>query len=374
MSVGAVNKQTGDRIPTAGMPAIDSVLSGSSTNPVQNAIITAALADKQDKTDNNLTTTDKTTTGAINEVKSELTNKLDSSVYAQFGCKNLNAYPYFNTTKTSHDITFTDNGDGTVTATGQNDGTTCYFECHTFSESEQGTIKLPNGKYILNGCPTGGSSTTYFVTAQCVKNGSTTTLGTDFGSGVVLELNGDDYSPDTVDIQIRLVVYKNYNISDSLVFRPMIRPAGVADGTWEPYVKSNKQLTDGLALKQNATDNNLQTTDKTVVGAVNELKSGLTDVVSLFNSIFKPTSRLTAENDLDSVVNTGAYYFRDSDTPANAPASNCYIAVIRQYDNAPRIAQFAYSFSVNIVYVRRTLDWGSTWGDWYSLDMTQVTQ
>jgi len=32
-----------------------------------------------------------------------------------------------------------------------------------------------------------------------------------------------------------------------------------------------------LALKQNATDNSLQTTDKTVVGAVNELKSGLTN-------------------------------------------------------------------------------------------------
>lgn len=43
MSVGAVNKSTGDRIPTAGMPAIDAALSGSSTNPVQNRVVKAAF-------------------------------------------------------------------------------------------------------------------------------------------------------------------------------------------------------------------------------------------------------------------------------------------------------------------------------------------
>lgn len=48
MSVGAVNKQTGERIPTAGMPAVDSVLSGISTNPVQNRVVKAALDGKAD--------------------------------------------------------------------------------------------------------------------------------------------------------------------------------------------------------------------------------------------------------------------------------------------------------------------------------------
>jgi len=74
MSVGIVDKQTGDRIPTAGMQAIDDALSAISDNPVQNAIITAALANKQDKTDNSLQTTDKTVVGAVNELKSGLTN------------------------------------------------------------------------------------------------------------------------------------------------------------------------------------------------------------------------------------------------------------------------------------------------------------
>lgn len=105
MSVGVVDKTTGDPIPTAGMPAVDSVLSGTSTNPVQNRVVKAALDDitdgqsidsfadvetalalKQDKTDNSLDTEAKTIVGAINEhegdidsLKNGLTN-LDNEV------------------------------------------------------------------------------------------------------------------------------------------------------------------------------------------------------------------------------------------------------------------------------------------------------
>ena len=48
MSVGAVNKQTGECIPTAGRLAVDSVLSGTSTNPVQNKVVKEALDGKAD--------------------------------------------------------------------------------------------------------------------------------------------------------------------------------------------------------------------------------------------------------------------------------------------------------------------------------------
>lgn len=84
MSVGAVNKTTGDRIPTAGMPAIDDALDLTSVNPVQNAIITAALANKQDKTDNSLQTTDKTVVGAVNELKSGLTKLSELRIYKKW--------------------------------------------------------------------------------------------------------------------------------------------------------------------------------------------------------------------------------------------------------------------------------------------------
>jgi len=51
------------------------------------------------------------------------------------------------------------------------------------------------------------------------------------------------------------------------------------------YTDADKAIVGGvtaaLANKQDKTDNSLQTTNKTVVGAVNELKSGLTNVTTL---------------------------------------------------------------------------------------------
>ena len=70
MSVGAVNKQTGDRIPTAGMPAIDSVLSGTSMNPVQNRVVKAALDD----------ITDGQNIDSFAEVETALAGKVDVSL------------------------------------------------------------------------------------------------------------------------------------------------------------------------------------------------------------------------------------------------------------------------------------------------------
>lgn len=83
MSVGAVNKQTGDRIQTAGMPAVDSVLSGVSTNPVQNRVVKAAFDGKQDT----LTFDDTPTDNSNNPVKSNgiydaLATKADTDMVA----------------------------------------------------------------------------------------------------------------------------------------------------------------------------------------------------------------------------------------------------------------------------------------------------
>lgn len=57
-----------------GTLTFDDVPTDGSNNPVKSNGVYDALATKQDATDNNLTTTDKTTTGAINELKSGLMN------------------------------------------------------------------------------------------------------------------------------------------------------------------------------------------------------------------------------------------------------------------------------------------------------------
>lgn len=49
---------------------VDSSMSSSSTNPVQNKVIYSALNGKQDKTDNSFATTAKTVAGAVNELNS----------------------------------------------------------------------------------------------------------------------------------------------------------------------------------------------------------------------------------------------------------------------------------------------------------------
>lgn len=50
--------------------------------------------------------------------------------------------------------------------------------------------------------------------------------------------------------------------------------------------------------KQNATDNNLQTTDKTIVGGINELRSGLTNETLLLNQTLTSTGTIYNLNGL----------------------------------------------------------------------------
>lgn len=56
----------------------------------------------------------------------------------------LLSYPYSEKTKTTNGITFTDNGDGTITANGTATAT-AYFELQT--------VELKAGQYYLKGCP-----------------------------------------------------------------------------------------------------------------------------------------------------------------------------------------------------------------------------
>jgi len=80
MSVGIVDKSTGDRIQTAGDP-LDKVgnLANLTTTAKTDAVaaineVNGAVGTKQNATDNNLDTTSKTVVGAINEVNSNLTS------------------------------------------------------------------------------------------------------------------------------------------------------------------------------------------------------------------------------------------------------------------------------------------------------------
>lgn len=248
MSVGAVDKQTGYRIPTAGMPAVDAVLSGTSTNPVQNKVVKEALDNKQDT----LTFDSVPTDGSNNPVKSNGIYDSEKDIYAamgEMGAKNLISYPWYDTTKSVNGVTFTANTDGTISVVTDANGATAntVFNLHTRGSGESNDLVVKNGNYILTGCPSGGINEKYRLTINVSKNGSAVDIAKDFGNGVSVTLDGDDYSQTHTNIGVFIFVTAGTTITTPITFKPMLRLASDTDGTYQPYAKTNKQLTDDVA-------------------------------------------------------------------------------------------------------------------------------
>ena len=82
-------------------------------------------------------------------------------------------------------------------------------------------------KYILNGCPTNGSISTYYLQYSNYKDKTYN----DVGDGIEFEAFDLETYPNT---RVRLCV-KNGTTFSNLVFKPMIRLAEITDDTYEPY-------------------------------------------------------------------------------------------------------------------------------------------
>lgn len=121
---------------------------------------------------------------------------------------------------TSNGITFTVNDDKTILVNGNNDGT-------ANSSFIINNYFLKAGTYILNGCPSGGSSTTYRLAIQ--KTSGWSILGLDTGSG------SKQFTIDeATNVQVAIFIQKGQTISN-LLFKPMIRLSSIIDDTYEPY-------------------------------------------------------------------------------------------------------------------------------------------
>ena len=117
--------------------------------------------------------------------------------------KNLLKYPYYNTTKTISGITFTDNGDGTITANGTATATASYFLDSEFNY-------IGGITYTISGCPKGGSNSTYKIKGDRLGayiddngNGATYSFKYDTTAGIVI------------------LIYKDTTV-DNIVFRPQL--------------------------------------------------------------------------------------------------------------------------------------------------------
>lgn len=116
--------------------------------------------------------------------------------------KNILAYPYKETTTTKNGLTFTDNGDGSITVNGTAT-TTTYFSLND--------IPPLDVEIIASGCPKGGTWATYQISVD--KNGLNNV--NDYGDGVSVKCTkADVYS-------LTLVIRKDTKVSN-LTFYPQV--------------------------------------------------------------------------------------------------------------------------------------------------------
>ena len=95
-------------------------------------------------------------------------------------------------------------------------------------------------KYILSGCPGGGSTAGYKL--QFFNTNGNNAFAYDLGSGAefVFSNEGTDYN-------VAISIYKG-NTVNNLKFYPMIREASVEDATYEPYTESVATLSQPIEL------------------------------------------------------------------------------------------------------------------------------
>ena len=124
--------------------------------------------------------------------------------------KNILPYPYAETTKTENGLTFTDNGDGTITVKGTASADTTFNLCTD--------LVLTAGTYTFSGCPSNGSNTTYFISGF---------TGTDIGNGFTVVLDSDTTG------SLSITIKSGTTISNK-VFKPQIE-VGSEKTSYEQY-------------------------------------------------------------------------------------------------------------------------------------------
>ena len=182
--------------------------------------------------------------GGLNDYSHAIADNLAANENV-YGSKNLLPYPYFDTTKSANGLTFTDNGDGSVTVSGTASANTSFL----FAVA----IKLRDGDYLLSGCPSGGSISGFHLYLEYQKTDSTYVTAYDTGDGK--KFNVSNLS--SGGIQVNIYVESGTVISTPITFYPMLRDARIVDDTFVPYAQTNLQLTNGKAERSDLATLNL---------------------------------------------------------------------------------------------------------------------
>lgn len=164
--------------------------------------------------------------------------------------KNLLCYPYFHTTQTRSGITWTDNGDGSISANGTATEDAVFRVSNSNRTVENHNyVRLKAGTYTLHGCPAGGSSDTYCVELYTAAGDH---LGFDTGGGLTFTLASETL------VRCNLIVRNGIAVSLK-TFKPMLEKGNSAsefvagDATGQVWISTGTSSTVELnALKKNA--------------------------------------------------------------------------------------------------------------------------
>lgn len=152
--------------------------------------------------------------------------------------ENLIPYPYYNTTQTVNGVTFTDNGDGTITVNGTATKDISYY-IKNFNDLEIDD----NIKYTISGSPNESSAGKYCLSARVYKEGDVPSLS----SGDIIRVSqagtvvkGYKY------IAPYITVWKGATLNN-IIFKPMLE-YGTVMSTYKPYSMSNAGLQEQIEM------------------------------------------------------------------------------------------------------------------------------
>ena len=159
--------------------------------------------------------------------------------------KNLLTYPFNATTKTVNGITFTDNGDGTITANGTATANATFLLARNFGFEKE-------GNYFLSGCPSGGGHNLFYINWYQNHTGVTIKNYNDYGSGVKIPYQ--HIFSENNSLAISIIAGATV---ENLVFRPQLE-LGDTPTAYEPPIT-------GRELTVNVSGKNLMKPNKSTV-------------------------------------------------------------------------------------------------------------
>lgn len=218
-----------------------------------------------------------------------------SALMTATGKNLLPSWSYSVHSNTNNGITYTFNPvTGEITA----NGTATENSMCTLAGATINPYDLPAGEYILSGCPSGGSSSTYMLDLQVkfsYKDGEKAFY--DFGEGIKIKI--DDYAGSYTTQNYFIRIVKGTTVNNK-VFKPMLRPA-FSNDTYRPndsFYKGN------IYIGACPTAGDVKDKVATVDGYF-KLRKGVTVCVKFVNS---NTYNATNDNKISLNVNgTGAY-------------------------------------------------------------------